>query len=389
MALVDGLIMSSKFRGCLLGSLLGDCLGAPFEGELAGTYVVLQKFFDKLEGPHYKAPLMQYTDDTAMTKCVAESLINQEKLDVKDLAKRFVKEYFNQPRRGYGANVVEVFAKLRATKCEDPFAPAKEQFGGSGSYGNGGAMRIAPIPLFFRGLDTKALAELARQSAEITHTNVNGYNGAILQCLAIQQSLWLNPKQPLNTGIFLEELLKKMQEFEKEDDEFMTEGEDPQPFCSKLRWVNELLARERSGGKRIKEKEDVLFRLGAGVSALTSVPTAIFCFLRAQQGPIHEINTESAFRRTLQYAISLGGDTDTIASMAGALCGAFLGYDGVSISKNLIKHCEGSEEMLNLADRLYSKSLPSDELMKTNFSEVCKIMDTRTKMFDMWDRERQ
>lgn len=41
-----------------------------------------------------------------------------------------------------------MFAKLRESKYEDPFGPAKAQFNGAGSYGNGGAMRIAPAGVF-------------------------------------------------------------------------------------------------------------------------------------------------------------------------------------------------------------------------------------------------
>jgi ADP-ribosylglycohydrolase len=95
---------------------------------------------------------------------------------------RFVKEYFTDPdpRRNYGLHVVNVFHKLRAQNFEDPFGPAKEQFGGSGSYGNGAAMRVAPLALFCHS-DYNELLNLVRQSAEITHTHKQGYNGAILQ----------------------------------------------------------------------------------------------------------------------------------------------------------------------------------------------------------------
>jgi len=93
---------------------------------------------------------------------------------------RFVKEYFSDPRRGYGQHVVQVFHKLRAQNFEDPFGPAKEQFDGLGSYGNGGAMRVAPLALFCHS-DYKELINLVRQSAEITHTHKQGYNGTILQ----------------------------------------------------------------------------------------------------------------------------------------------------------------------------------------------------------------
>ena len=97
---------------------------------------------------------------------------------------RFVEEYFGDPTRrevglGYGGHV-KVFHKLRAQNFEDPFGPAKEQFDGLGSYGNGGAMRVAPLALFCHS-DYKELINLVRQSAEITHTHKQGYNGTILQ----------------------------------------------------------------------------------------------------------------------------------------------------------------------------------------------------------------
>lgn len=49
-------LIRSKFRGCMLGALAGNCCGAPFEGETftTGSKVVLQKYFDTLEGPYFK-----------------------------------------------------------------------------------------------------------------------------------------------------------------------------------------------------------------------------------------------------------------------------------------------------------------------------------------------
>lgn len=97
----------------------------------------------------FVAPYKQYTDDTAMMKSVAKCLIDKPPVDYNFMARLFVKEFFNEPRRGYGQGVVEVFHKLRANKFEDIYKPAAEQFFGLGSYGNGGAMRIAPIALHF------------------------------------------------------------------------------------------------------------------------------------------------------------------------------------------------------------------------------------------------
>lgn len=62
---------------------------------------------------------------------------------------RFVHDYFHQEiDRGYGTHVRTVFRKLKESQFEDVFLPAKEQFDGKGSFGNGAAMRISPIALF-------------------------------------------------------------------------------------------------------------------------------------------------------------------------------------------------------------------------------------------------
>ncbi len=82
--------------------------------------------------------------------------------------------------RGYGQHVVDVFEKLRAQKFADPFKPAKNQFNGTGSYGNGGAMRVSPVALFCHS-DYDVMVHVAKRTAQITHTHALGVNGAILQ----------------------------------------------------------------------------------------------------------------------------------------------------------------------------------------------------------------
>ena len=94
---------------------------------------------------------------------------------------RFVTEYYKDPRRGYGANVVDVFHKLNLN-LEDTWKPAQEQFGGTGSYGNGGAMRIAPVPLFAYK-DFTSMLQIAEDVTRLTHTHILGINGALLQVL--------------------------------------------------------------------------------------------------------------------------------------------------------------------------------------------------------------
>jgi len=337
---LDNALLRSKARGCLVGALLGDCLGSPYEGDNNVSKVVLQNYFDKLSGPYFKSPIKQYTDDTAMTKCISECLVDKQALDSKDLAKRFVSEYFKEPKRGYGSNVVEVFHKLRNEKYENIWRPAKEQFGGGGSYGNGGAMRIAPIALFYRN-NYEKMIEAARQATMLTHTNRLAVNGALLQCIAVYLSLHRQPSHSLDVVEFTTELKQRMSDIEKADE--VEEFEEQSPYSVKLKAVEEFLREDHV----LDEEVDNV--LGTSISALHSVPTAVYCFLRAQTA-IPNIKTDCPFRRTIQYSISLGGDTDTIASMAGAIAGAYYGME--VINQSLQKHCEFIDETIQLSDSI-------------------------------------
>lgn len=65
---------------------------------------------------------------------------------------RFAKEYSSSPGRGYGSGVIQVLKKLSSPQLSDVYQPARDQFNGRGSFGNGGAMRAAPFALAFPDL---------------------------------------------------------------------------------------------------------------------------------------------------------------------------------------------------------------------------------------------
>ena len=174
----------------MIGAVLGDCLGAPVECSywFGITNKSVRKHFDAYKENGSKPventsqSLMQYTDDTAMARQVANSLVDKKSLDVTDLAKRFVAEHKNEPWRGYGASVGDVFRKLEKTSFSsenEVFKPASEQFNGSGSYGNGAAMRVHPIGLF--GTNISEVEEMAERQAKLTHSHNDAIMGSILQ----------------------------------------------------------------------------------------------------------------------------------------------------------------------------------------------------------------
>lgn len=349
--------LEEKFQGCLVGGLLGDCLGAPFEEDFTGSnFPDQQTFFQNLlkhavvPGPsagrnfrpskvHPGHGEYHYTDDTAMTFCLARSLLAKGKFDALDVAKRFTTEYFeNEPIvYEYGNAVREVFRKLKNTNFVDPYKPGQDQFGGHGSYGNGAAMRVAPVALFYKN-DLEKMVEVARNQSKITHSNKTGYNAAIMQCMAICLALKSDPKTPLDPVVFVDYLIAFMDKLEEATDGF-------KPLCFKLMLIKKTV----SNPAEDPTPAEVAKMLGNNITAQGSVPTAIYSFLRSQR-PLPDFDHESPFVRCLYFAIACGGDTDTIATMAGSIAGARHGIS--AIPGVLQRQCQGVDEMVRLADSI-------------------------------------
>uniref|UniRef100_A0A8D8R1C0 ADP-ribosylhydrolase ARH3 n=1 Tax=Cacopsylla melanoneura TaxID=428564 RepID=A0A8D8R1C0_9HEMI len=96
--------------------------------------------------------------------------------------------------------------------------------------------------------------------------------------------------------------------------------------------------------------KDVVRTLGHGIAAFESVPTALYVFLRSLQ-PIPGIECDNPVTRAIYYAITLGGDTDTIATMAGAIAGAYHGAE--YIDTILVSRVEAGDYIEDLAVKLY------------------------------------
>nr|XP_033812889.1 ADP-ribose glycohydrolase ARH3 [Geotrypetes seraphini] len=333
----------SRFRGALLGALLGDCLGAEFEGRSPVAAARVVRFLKCVEEEAPREPgFLSYTDDTAMTRGLVRSLLATDAFDEADVAKRFAEDYEKDPDRGYGMGVISVFKKLLSTECSDVFQPAREQFDGKGSYGNGAAMRAVGIPLAYPHVaDLKKVTEI---SAKLTHTCSLGYNGAILQALAVHYAL----EGQLDRDKYLDQLIGHMKEVEG-NEKSLADAKQLDllafPFSCRLQKIKEFLQRGQVS------KQDVISELGNGIAALQSVPTAIYSFLHCMELdsdiPAHYNNLQ----RTIIYCISLGGDTDTIATMAGAIAGAYYGEEQIPF--NWKQSCEDFTETEVAAEGLY------------------------------------
>jgi poly(ADP-ribose) glycohydrolase ARH3 len=269
-----------RFRGALLGAAIGDGIGAPFEGNWIVNTDRLQQIADSA------APL-RYTDDTHMTIGLAEAILERGGFDGAQTAAVFARNYAREPWRGYGAGPPRIFQLMERGVRWDQAAGSL--YGGIGSFGNGAAMRVAPVALFARG-DLERVADLARQSAAVTHTHAEGVDGAVLQACAIA----LLTLQPPGAKLDRSRLLT---------------GLAPYLRTRTFRAIIEQLEELPAG----MPPADAARLLGNGIEASRSVPLALYAFLE----------NFGAFPDCVLYAVSAGGDTDTIASMAGALSGAY------------------------------------------------------------------
>jgi poly(ADP-ribose) glycohydrolase ARH3 len=136
--------LRDRFLGCLLGLAVGDALGAPYEGLPADNIYWAYGPADVIV-THPVGDTMHYTDDTQMTLGVAEVLARHGAIAEDALCRAFARNY--DPRRGYGRGA-RLILEAMATGG-DWRGIAATVFPG-GSLGNGAAMRVAPIGLYFR-----------------------------------------------------------------------------------------------------------------------------------------------------------------------------------------------------------------------------------------------
>lgn len=259
-----------RAAGCILGLALGDALGAAREGSEPGPF--------RWEG---EVPL-HYTDDTEMTIGIVETLLDAESIDQDHLARRFAANYTSW--RGYGPVTRKTLHLLREGR---PWKEALTHFP-QGSLGNGAAMRAAPVGPFAR--DEAAIRELSERQAEVTHTHPLGKEGAAVIAFTTA-SAFRDPQEPGDR--VLEDLLR-----------FTVEP----AYREKFERAQACLSRAHDPDRVIRE-------LGNRVEALESAPTAVYLYARYADD----------YEAAVAAAIELGGDTDTIAAMTGAIVGARVG----------------------------------------------------------------
>ena len=191
-------------------------------------------------------------------------------------------------------------------------------------------MRIAPVGLLYHD-DMERLTEVARKSSTITHTHPIGIGGAMLQAFSVARALSLdrNAGTKRNGEIFIERLR-----------EFSVGMAEPYP--ERIELIAEFLTSEPGA-------REIVSRLGNNVVSVNSVPTALYCALRHLDD----------FRSGVLMAVNLGGDTDTIGAMTGAILGAYNGVDSIPREwyDELENGAKGRDYIVTLAGKLFDRKV--------------------------------
>jgi len=295
--------MLERFLGCMLSAALGDALGASI---------------------HESGGILRYTDDTAMMIALAEEIVEGGgRIDPEKLAWRFVEAYEREPWRGYGPGPPRIF---RLIKRGVGVLELDRRLYPGGSFGNGGAMRIAPVGLFYHD-DFGELRRAVEAACKPTHNHPLAVEGALIEAASIALALRMEPGGRADPGDFIEQLLGLA---------------SSEVYRGKLALIPGLI--ESDPPRRL-----VVRKLGHSVEAHNSVPTAVYCYL-LEQDPI----------KSIRRAIWIGGDRDTIACMAGAIAGAHRGAG--SLPREYLDRLENADRIRWLAERLYELRFGADRL---------------------------
>ena len=190
-----------KFLGCLVGTAVGDAVGAGWEARGMSRSEDIVSLTERLEQ-------LIYTDDTHMTIGIAESLIESKGFNGEHMTQTFIKNYEAEPWRGYGPGPPRIFGMI---KNGEAWHSAANKLYQGGSFGNGSAMRVAPVGLLY-SRNLEKLREKAYQSSSITHSHELGKEGAALQACAVVLALNTPSDEDIDREIFLSRLQDFMQD---------------------------------------------------------------------------------------------------------------------------------------------------------------------------------
>src|ERR1700736_5776077 len=281
--------LRNRYHGALLGLAAGDALGTTLEFKSPGTFRPLT---DMVGGGPFNLQPGQWTDDTSMALCLAESLVRTRGFDPKDQMDRYCRwwqeGYLSSTGTCFDIGITVRTALAHYQRSGKPFAGSTDPL----TAGNGSLMRLAPVPLAFRR-NVELAIDNAGESSRTTHaapTTIDAcryFAGLLLGALE---------------GRSKEELLSS----------FFYPDRDGQYW--KRHPLSPEIAEIADGSFKQKQPPAII---GSGF-VVRSLEAALWAFYRSD-----------SFREGALRAVNLGNDAATTGAIYGQLAGAFYGVNAI------------------------------------------------------------
>jgi len=300
-------------RGCLAGLAIGDALGTTVEFSDPGTFPPVT---DIVGGGPFRLKSGQWTDDTSMALCLAESLLECRRFDLHDQIERYIRWW----RDGHlSSNGVcfdignTILAALRHFQMTgEAEAGSKDPY----SAGNGSIMRLAPVPIYFH--DTEEAMRQSYNSSKTTHRAP----ACLDACLYLGGML-----SGFLSGGTKEEILS---------------DDLPEHGSWSKRMLCPQIATIAAGSFKTKMPPEIA---GTGY-VVQSLEAALWAFYRS-----------SSFEEGALLAVNLGDDADTTGAVYGQIAGAYYGLSG--IPEKWLQKLAKRDLILDSATRLNNASISS------------------------------
>jgi ADP-ribosyl-[dinitrogen reductase] hydrolase len=302
--------LEERVRGGLIGLLVGDALGVPYEFRAPDALPAASQIefapppdFDRA---HQGLPPGTWSDDGAHALCLLASLLACGRLDVEDLGRRLVawqdRGYYAVDRQVFDVGI-QTGRALQALRRGTPALQAGSTE--ERALGNGSLMRVLPLALWHHGTDAELVAD-AQEQSRATHGHLRAQICCALYCLWARRTLEEQPESWRAATASLRQIYA---------------GDSP----------------ERAGLEWSIRPDDLAKGSGDGyvVDYLRSARWAV------QQGP---------YEVAVRAAIALGHDTDTTAAVTGGIAGL---RDGIkAIPLRWREGLRGQSEAVGLLEQL-------------------------------------
>jgi ADP-ribosyl-[dinitrogen reductase] hydrolase len=302
----------SRFRGSFLGLAVGDALGAPVEFKPRGSFPPISGY--RGGGP-FNLKVGDWTDDTSLSLCLAESLVERSGFDPKDQAERYVR-WWKEGHLSCTGNCFDIgnttkWSLQRFLDTGDPYSGPTDPKKAS----NGSLMRLAPVPLFYHAHPVEAV-DYSGLRSKTTH----GAPSAVDSCR------------------YLGALMVGTLAGESKENLISENYEPTKGIWKKNPLIPEVASIAMGSFKHLEPPE-----IKAEGTAVKTLEAALWAF-----------NKTESFEEGCLLAVNLGDDSDTVGAVYGQLAGAYYGVE--EIPTKWKKGLSKSEMIENLAEKLLNAS---------------------------------